>query len=70
LRKFDKTYQTSFFEESLNKNKKKKISDGSRKYFADAIFKKGLHYYVRSLHRLLFVMVNRKLIENPFEENL
>lgn len=70
LKKFDKIYYQSFFDDSLNNKKKKKISETSRKYFTDCVFKKALHYYVRSLHRLLFVLVHRKLIENPFAENL
>lgn len=66
MKKFDKTYYQSFIDDSLNNKKKKKISEANRKYFTDTVFKKALHYYVRSIHRLLFVMVNRKLIENPF----
>lgn len=70
LKKFDKNYYQSFVEDSLNNKKKKKVSEATRKYFTDSIFKKALHYYVRSIHRLLFVLVHRKLMENPFSENL
>lgn len=70
MKKFDKDYQKSFFDDSLNTKKKKKVSQAGRKYFTDAIFKKALHYYVRSFHRILFIMVNRKLLPNPFSENM
>jgi hypothetical protein len=70
LKKFDKSYQIAFLEGTLTHKKKKKVAETSRKYFSDAIFKKALHYYVRSFHRILFVLVSRGLIENPFEEHL
>lgn len=70
MKKFDKTYYQSFVEDTLNNKKKKKVPEATRKYFTDSIFKKALHYYVRSIHRLLFVLVQRKLMENPFSENL
>lgn len=70
LKKFDKIYYQSFFEDSLNNKKKKKINEATRKFFTDSIFKKALHYYVRSLHRIFFILVHRKLMENPFVENL
>lgn len=37
---------------------------------SDALFKKGLHFYFRSLNRIMFVLLNRKLIFDPFENSL
>ena len=34
------------------------------------MFKKGLHYYFRALNRIMFVLLNRKLILDPFENSL
>lgn len=66
LKKFDKTYIQSFFDDTLNNKKKKKTNEATRKYFTDTVFKKALHYYVRSLHRLFFILVHRKLMPDPF----
>lgn len=41
-----------------------------KKYLSDSVFLKGVHYYFRSLHRLLIILLNRKLIEDPFEKDI
>lgn len=46
------------------------LSDLEKKFLADSIFKKGLHYYIRSFERVLIILINQKHITDPFEDNL
>jgi hypothetical protein len=55
---------------SKNKKKKKQLSDLEKRFFADSIFLKGVHYYFRSLHRLLIILLNKKMISDPFEKDI
>lgn len=48
---------------------KKKMSDNSKKMFADIFFKRALHLYFGALFKLISVLHNRKHLENQFEED-
>lgn len=68
----DKSLIESVYDGSFGKNRKKKkqLSELQKKFLADSLFVKGLHYYFRAYYRLLIVLGNRKLIVDPFESQL
>ena len=76
LRKIDKTflnsnylvYHIDYLEGNFNKKLKKKMTENSKRMFADIQFKKGLQLYFKSLFRIIAILRERKLIPTPFEE--
>ncbi len=60
-----------YYDGTLGKSKqKKKLGEVERVFLSDAMFKKGLHFYFRALNRIMFVLLNRNLIFDPFENSL
>ena len=55
-------------EGNFNKKLKKKMTENSKRMFADIQFKKGLQLYVKSLFRVIAILRSRKLIPHPFED--
>lgn len=49
--------------------KKKMPNENTKKMFVDIFFKKGLKHYFTAFFKLVCVLHNRKLVENPFEED-
>lgn len=58
-----------FLEGNFNKKMKKKMTQNSKKMFADIHFKKGLQLYAKAMLRIIAILRWRKLIPHMFEES-
>ena len=58
-----------FHNKTLNKKQKKHLSEGEKRFLADSLFLKGLHYYIRAFYRLLVLLISRGHINDPFKSS-
>ena len=62
----DKQYIMAFNEQTLVHKRKKKFDMNVRKMFSDTQFKKALHFYIRSIHRIIAVLQIKGHFVDPF----